>query len=566
MVIIQHIAAAGALMMVPGFFAFLIPRVLISISKISPGCCIAPSNPSFSPYVRLLRARNRFIGIGVLCAVFSLPFGVWGQTIAPTAESRESHVEPAESARIGYGMPERLERQVPPTPSTPWSSPDLSDYTSVLKSAERSPIDPQKRYELIELIDLAERTNPETRFAWEGARQAAIGVGLVESEYFPILTLAALGGYQSLAVPAPAVSFYRADFEAINPTLNLRWLLLDFGRRGNAWDAAKERLLAANLGFNRKHQEIIFNVQRAFFGLTSLREKIAVAQSSVDSARAVRESAEAQLRKGLATITDVSLALQQEAQAAFDLEDVLAIERDAEVALAESIGIPPTTQIQIADFSTLPPPAALEDSVDKVIDQALERRPDLIAKVAALRAKEADVRKARAAYFPTLSLLSNAGTIAGRAQVSSPVPPAGWFGVDKPVYGAGLSLEWNLFEGGATRRKVALAEAARRAAEDEVTAARDKAIRDVWKAYTDVRLAIRRLDVAAALVDASQKSYDATLESYRQGLGTLIDLLAARRELSRAQFVEVDTKLQLLNASAALAFTTGESRQNPQGK
>jgi outer membrane protein TolC len=39
----------------------------------------------------------------------------------------------------------------------------------------------------------------------------------------------------------------------------------------------------------------------------------------------------------------------------------------------------------------------------------------------------------------------------------------------------------------------------------------------------------------------------------------LTDLLAARRELSRARFVEVDTKLQLMNASAALAFTTGNS-------
>ena len=42
--------------------------------------------------------------------------------------------------------------------------------------------------------------------------------------------------------------------------LSLRWLLLDFGRRGSARDAAKERLLAANLGFNHKHQEIIFHV------------------------------------------------------------------------------------------------------------------------------------------------------------------------------------------------------------------------------------------------------------------------------------------------------------------
>ena len=166
-----------------------------------------------------------------------------------------------------------------PTPSVPWSAPDLRGYTSLLKTAEPSPIDQQKRYSLVELIDIAERVNPETRATWEAARQAAIGVGLVESEYFPVLTLSALGGYQSEAFPAPKdvapSGFFRANLNQILPTLNLRWLLLDFGRRGNAWDAAKERLLAANLGFNRKHQQIIFNVQRAFLGLTSLRGKIA---------------------------------------------------------------------------------------------------------------------------------------------------------------------------------------------------------------------------------------------------------------------------------------------------
>jgi outer membrane protein TolC len=481
--------------------------------------------------------------------------------LLPGVARSESLPNPPGATQIDYGMPERLGRQIAPTPSAPWSAPDLRGYTNVLKSAEPSPIDPNKRYNLVELIDIAERVNPETRVAWEAARQAAIAVGLVESEYFPVLTLSALGGYQSEAFPAPKdvapSGFFRFTVNQVFPTLNLRWLLLDFGRRGNAWDAAKERLLAANLGFNRKHQQIIFNVQRAFFGLTSLRGKIAVAQSAVDSARAVRESAEAQLRNGLATVPEVSQARQQEAQAAFDLEDVLATERDAQVALAESIGIPPTTPIQVVDFSALPPAAALEDSVDKVIDQALERRPDLIAKVAALRGKEAEVRRARAAYFPTLSLTANANLIAGRANINGGIQPTPPFSATEPGYGAGLLLEWNIFEGGATQRRIELAESERRAAEAEVTAARDQAIRDVWKAYTDVRLAIRRLDVATALVNASQSSYESTLESYRRGLETLINLLAARRELSRARFVDLDTKVQLLNASAALAFTTG---------
>jgi outer membrane protein TolC len=194
-----------------------------------------------------------------------------------------------------------------------------------------------------------------------------------------------------------------------------------------------------------------------------------------------------------------------------------------------------------------------------MIDQALEKRPDLIARVAALRAKEAEVRRARAAYFPTLSLVGNLGSILGRARINADGQSTGWFGATQPSYGVGLALEWEVFDGGARQRRVELAEAGRRAAENEITSARDRAIGEVWKAYTDVKLAFRRLDVSAALVEASQQSYEDSLESYRVGLGTLTELLAARRELSRARFADLDTKVRLLEASATLAFTTGDT-------
>ena len=460
-------------------------------------------------------------------------------------------------------IPERYRRQVAPTPSTYWQAPALGDYTRVLKSAEAPLIDPSKRYELPELIDLALGANPETRVAWEAARRAALAVGLVESEYFPLLAISALGGYKSVGVPIPqnlvSDGFFRFELAQAVPTLNLRWLLLDFGRRGSAWDAAKERLLAANLGFNRKHQQIAFSVQRAFYALTSIRARIAVARSSLDAANAVQEATESRLRSGLATRPELALARQQTAQATFELEEVLDKERDGQVTLAESVGIPPTMPIQVTDFSALPPPAELQDSVEKTIDRALEKRPDLIARVAALRASEAELSRARAAFWPTISLVGDVGSILGDARITADGRSTGWFGAKQPSYGIGLFLEWEIFDGGARRRRVEQAESARRAAQDEITATRDRAVSEVWKAYTDVKLAFRRLDVAAALVEASEQSYEDSLKSYRVGLGTLTDLLAARRELSRARFVELDTKVQLLESSAALAFTTGET-------
>src|SRR5438128_6682840 len=393
--------------------------------------------------------------------------------------------EPRPEPPPARDIPERFSRQVAPTPSTYWRSPDLRDYVGVLKPTEAPLIDPNKRYGLPELIDLAQRVNPETRVAWEAARRSALAVGLVESEYFPALAISALGGYQSVGVPIPrnlvSDGFFRFELAQAVPALNLKWLLLDFGRRGSAWDAAKERLLAANLGFNRKHQQIAFGVQRAFYGLTSVRARIAVAQSSLDAARAVQEATESRLRNGLATRPELALARQQTAQATFELEEVLDRERDAQVTLTESIGASPQAPIQVIDFSALPAPATLQDSVEKAIDRALEKRPDLIAKVAALRASEAELSRARAAYWPTLSLIGDVGSVLGSARITADGRSTGWFGATQPSYGIGLSLEWEIFDGGARRRKVELAESARRAAQDEITATRDRTVSEVWK-------------------------------------------------------------------------------------
>src|SRR5262245_29262914 len=261
---------------------------------------------------------------------------------------------------LGQGandLPERLRRQVAPGPAAPWRAPNLRDYSAALKATEQAPIDPARQYDLLELIDIAQRVNPETRVTWERARQAAIAVGLVESEYFPVLALAAFAGYQTLAVPSPQVlvpqGYFRFDVAHLEPVLGLKWLLLDFGRRSATMDAAKERLLAANLGFNRSHQDVAFRVQRTFYGLTGIRARIAVAQSSLDAARAVEGAAESRSKLGLETVPDVLLARQQAVQAEFDLEDVSAKERDAQVALAESMGILPTTPLKVVDFSAL---------------------------------------------------------------------------------------------------------------------------------------------------------------------------------------------------------------------
>src|SRR5262245_46806534 len=73
-------------------------------------------------------------------------------------------------AQSANDLPERYRRQVAPGPAAPWHPPDLRGYSSALKPTEQAPIDPARQYDLPELIDVAQRVNPETRVAWERAR------------------------------------------------------------------------------------------------------------------------------------------------------------------------------------------------------------------------------------------------------------------------------------------------------------------------------------------------------------------------------------------------------------
>src|SRR5262249_56269925 len=66
-------------------------------------------------------------------------------------------------------------------------------------------IDPRKTYNPAELIDIAQRSNPETRVAWERARMAAAAVGLTASAYYPYVVAAAAGGYDRAFIPFPTL-------------------------------------------------------------------------------------------------------------------------------------------------------------------------------------------------------------------------------------------------------------------------------------------------------------------------------------------------------------------------
>jgi len=473
----------------------------------------------------------------------------------------------------------------PPSSDRTWSPPnlpnyerELAEYHSTAESGSRVSINPRKIYGLAELIDIAERNNPDTRVAWERARQAAAAVGLSESAYYPFLVASAAAGYDRAFIPFPTLavnpkhpslnnvsitggSSLVTEAQVYRGELNAKWLLLDFGERSAVVAASREQLMMANVGFNGTHQKIVFQVTERFYQLGTARQKVLVSQSALEAAQTVEQAVQARIDNGLATKPELLQAQQQTAQTAFDVEATTGAESDARVALVESIGLLPTVPLHVADLGQRSTSEQTNGSVDELIERALSQRPDLVAKLANVRAKHDGIRKVRAEYYPKVAIDAHAT----ETELDVSINHSDYFGDHRPTYGVFLTASVPIFDGFGRRYKMEMAEAELHGAENELAGARDSAVREVWKAYTDFKTALRKQDSAVKLVAASQNAFDAVLESYKNGLSTYPELVSAQRNLAAARSVSHDTQAAIYTAASALALSTGDLARPSSG-
>src|ERR1700726_1007352 len=467
----------------------------------------------------------------------------------------------------------------PPSADRTWSPPNLPNYERELaeyhfneaQGGSHVSINPRKIYGLAELIDIAERNNPETRVAWERARQAAAAVGLSESAYYPFLVASAVAGYDRAFIPFPtlAVDPTRPSLSNVRITgggslvtesrlyrgeLNAKWLLLDFGERSAVVATSREQLMMANVGFNATHQKIVFQVTDRFYQFGTARQKVLVARSALEAAQTVEQAVQARIDNGLATKPELLQAQQQTAQSAFDVEATTGVESDTRVALVESIGLLPTVPLRVADLGQRSTSEQANGSVDELIGRALWQRPDLVAKLANVHAKQDEIKKVRAEYYPKVAIDAHAT----ETELDVSIDHSDYFGDRRPTYGVFLTASVPIFDGFARDRQMDISKAELRAAENELAGARDSAVREVWKAYTDFKTALRKQDSAAKLLTASQNAYDSVLESYKNGLSTYPEIVSAQRNLTSSRSVSHDTQAAIYTTASALALSTGD--------
>jgi outer membrane protein len=446
-------------------------------------------------------------------------------------------------------------QRAPASPDHPWHEPDerkIGEEAKRVRSIGFA-IDPSKTYSLPELVDLAESHNPETRLAWERARAQAADLGIARSELYPTLTAAALSETQRSQILFGA-NFVRQTVQDFEVNLVLNYTVFDFGARAGRIDAAKAEVLAANFTFNDAHRIVIYQVQQAYYNLLNAIGQEDAARASLANAKAVQQAAEDRLANGLSTLPDVLEARSATAQADYNLQAVLGQEEIARGDLATALGNTANIAINVQPLDQLTIPDSIDESVDQAIDRALRQRPDLMQQVAQIRTANANVKVARAAYYPalTFSMGPAADDLYGLQQQNPWAHTAGLNGA------VGFNLRWTVFDGGARKNRVARAQADVRAAEAQVNASRDEITNQVWAAYSNLNTAFRQRESAIALLQAATQSYQAALESYNYGLRNLLDVTSAQQTLAQARSSDVLARTQVLASLADLTFRMGD--------
>ena len=437
----------------------------------------------------------------------------------------------------------------PPSPNVPWKVPAGAIKPEPLVTAATAlavPPELEQRIQqlsLADVVDLALRNNPATRASWAQARAAADLLGSARGQYYPTIDAEATLSRTKSPATGTRSAGQRTEY---GPTINLNYLLLDFGGRSGSVERARQTLFAASLSHNATLQNTVLQAESAYFTYMATVALLGAERSAIAEAQANLTAAQQRFKVGLATIADVLQAKTALSQEQLNLETIEGNLQAARGGLAAALGLPANLPFDLAPLPSAIPVGAISQSVDSVINDALRNRPDLAAARAQAAAAAADIRVARSAELPSLTLGSNAART-----YSQPPTFAG------PSYGITLGLQIPIFNGFSRQYDLAAARAQAEAISALADQTRQQVVTQVFVSYYALQTAEHRVATADDLLASALQSVQVAAGRYREGVGSIIDLLTAQTALANARAQQVQSRWQWYSSLAQLARDAG---------
>ena len=301
---------------------------------------------------------------------------------------------------------------------------------------------------------------------------------------------------------------------------------LDFwGRVRNLSEAARRQYFASIEAQRAFRLSLISDVAATYYNIRAGEEGIALAERSVASRRQGLDIAKLRMDAGVTSSVDYDQASALLTQAQTELADLRRTTDQQRNQLLVLIGGPIATTLpegrpigDAGQFETLDPglPSAL-----------LANRPDIAGAEQQLRAANANIGAARAAFFPTLSLTGAFGFVSPQLD--------GLFKGSNQSWSFGGSAGLPLFDWGKRKANLEGAKAQR----DELVAQYQLTVQNAFREVSDALVGRQRyreqIRAQEAAVAAQRRLADTATLRYGNGIAIYLEVLDAQRNLFSAE-------------------------------
>lgn len=394
-------------------------------------------------------------------------------------------------------------------------------------------------------VSLALCRNPQTRSAWAQAHQQAAALGVSESAWLPDISATGSEVWNFGQVADVNGNIHSGTQHSGDAAVNLTWTLYDFGARSGRIASASRLLDAAAATASRVVQQTVSSVVQSYYGavagdagLVAAKTTEAIAAHSLEIARALQIG-------GAAGLGDVLQAQTAYEEAVLSFIQAEAAQKSAQGTLSVTLGVTADQPFRLAPEPVPAEVPALSARMADLMAEAARQRPDLAAAQAQRDSAESNISVAAAAGRPSISIgaMHNFTSTTG-------VPNQNYDQV-------GITVTVPIFTGFNVKYSVRQAQAALRVSEANLEQVGLNVTLDVWNGYYTLDSANQQLTATADLLKTAEQNEQVSLGRYKEGVGSIVDVLTAQTALANARQLRINAELGWNVARAQLALALG---------
>jgi multidrug efflux system outer membrane protein len=400
------------------------------------------------------------------------------------------------------------------------------------------------------LIRSALTNNRDLRLAIQNVQRARAMYGIQQAELLPQVN--ALGGGSVQRSPADLSSTGRRHTsERYDVSLGVAsWEIDFFGRIRSLKDRALQEYLASEQARRAAEILLISSVAQAYLEVGAKQEDLALAKTTLESQTATYKMIQKRYELGLVPELDLHRVRTQVESAREEVARYTQAAAQAENALTLLLGGPVPKDLIPSALDSIQGPAEVAVGLPS---EVLLRRPDVLEAENMLRAANADIGAARAAFFPRISLTAAIGTASSDLSGLFKSGSGAWSYAPQIVMPIFDARTWAAHRAAKVQREMAVTQY-------------EGSIQAAFREVADV-LAVRgtmeeQVSAQKALVHATAETYRLSRSRYEKGIDSYLSVLDSQQSLFVAQRILVELRLAKRVNQARLYAVLGGGQQS----